>query len=159
MAKALLIDPDKCVGCMLCVMACAMEHAETIGPVHSRILPIRIRKQEINIPVVCRQCGKPLCADVCPMGALSRDKETSAILVDVDLCIACGMCNLACPLGGISLDADAGHAVKCDLCGGDPLCVKFCAYGALKYITQEEATMEARKEAVKRLADMLEKIA
>jgi carbon-monoxide dehydrogenase iron sulfur subunit len=159
MAKALLIDPDKCVGCMLCVMACAMEHGEAIGPVNSRILPIRLKKQEISIPVVCRQCGKPLCADVCPMGALSRQKETGAMVVDIDLCIACGMCNLACPLGGISMDVDAGHAVKCDLCGGDPLCVKFCAYGALNYITQEEATMEARKEAVRKLADMLEKIA
>ena len=81
------------------------------------------------------------------------------MVVDTDLCIACGMCNIACPLGGMSIDTDARHAVKCDLCGGDPLCVKFCAYGALKYITQQEATMEMRKEAVGKLTEMLEKIA
>jgi Fe-S-cluster-containing hydrogenase component 2 len=101
-----------------------------IGPTHSRILPVRLRRTVVNIPVVCRQCLKPLCADACPMGALSRDAETGAMAVDPDLCIGCGMCLVACPLGGISIDTEAGHAVKCDLCGGDPLCVKFCGFWA-----------------------------
>jgi Fe-S-cluster-containing hydrogenase component 2 len=81
------------------------------------------------------------------------------MVVDTDLCIGCGMCSIACPLGGITVDADAGHAVKCDLCGGDPLCVKFCAYGALTYIPRHEVTVERRKEAVGKLSNMLEKIA
>ena len=93
------------------------------------------------------------------MGALSRDKKTAAIVVDSDLCIACGMCMIACPLGGMSVDTEGGHAVKCDLCEGDPLCVKFCAYGAIEYITIEEAALKRKREAVGKLATMLEKIA
>jgi len=158
-AKVLFIDPEKCVGCMACVMACSMQHGKAVSPTGSMILPVKLRKLVINVPIVCRQCAKPLCADVCPMGALSRDNKTAAIVVDPDLCIACGMCMIACPLGGISVDANMGHAVKCDLCEGDPLCVKFCAYGAIEYITIEEAALKRKREAVGKLATMLEKIA
>lgn len=158
MRKIVSVNPDQCVGCMLCVLACALEHGDTIGPVNSRIEPIRIKKLEINIPVLCRQCLQPLCADVCPMGAISRQEKTGAMVVDPDMCICCGMCTIACPLGGISIDTNAGHAVKCDLCGGDPLCVKVCAYGVLEFITQEEVTIKRRKEAVGKLTQMLDKI-
>ena len=147
MAKLIFVDTEKCVGCMACVLACSLEHGDTISPTHSRILPVRLRKQAIHIPVVCRQCAKPLCADACPMGAIVRNEETNAMIVDTDLCIGCGVCMIACPLGGISLNTQAGHSVKCDLCGGDPLCVKFCGYGAIEYITEEEAALKSKKEA------------
>lgn len=156
MAKLLFVDPEKCVGCMACVMACSLQHGNIIGPANSRILPVRLKRQVVNIPVVCRQCGKPLCADACPMGAISRVEKTGSMVVDSDLCIACGMCMVACPLGGISVNTGAGHAVKCDLCEGDPLCVKFCGYGAIEYITEEEATLKRKKEAVGKLAGLLE---
>lgn len=155
MAKRLAINTEKCVGCMACVLACSLQHGDAIGPTHSRILPVRLRRQVVNIPVVCRQCLKPLCADACPMGALSRDAETGAMAVDADLCIGCGMCMVACPLGGISIDTEAGHAVKCDLCGGDPFCVKFCGYGALEYTTEEEAGLKSKREAVEKLGEAL----
>lgn len=153
----LFIDPEKCVGCLACVMACSLQHGSTVGFADSRILPVMLKGPVINIPVVCRQCAKPLCADVCPMGALSRDEKSGAMVVDPDLCIGCGMCMTACPLGGMSLN-NAGEAVKCDLCGGDPLCAKFCAYGAIEYITREEAALRRKKGAVDKLATMLEKI-
>ena len=112
MTKVLFIDPEKCTGCMACVLACSLEHGDTSGPVGSMILPIKLRQQAINIPVVCRQCTKPLCADACPMGAISRDDATRAMRVNPDLCIGCGMCMIACPLGGISVNAEVGRAVR-----------------------------------------------
>jgi anaerobic carbon-monoxide dehydrogenase iron sulfur subunit len=154
--KVLFVDPEKCVGCMSCVMACSLEHGDVIGPWHSRILPVRLRKQVLDIPVVCRQCAKPLCADACPMGAITRDEQTGAMVVDRDLCIACGMCMVACPLGGVVVNKGLGHSVKCDLCGGDPMCAKFCGYGAVEYIPEEEAAWRRKKEAVGKLANMLE---
>lgn len=157
--KVLFINPEKCVGCMACLMACSMKQGEITGPAKSMILPVRLRKQEINIPVVCRQCAKPLCADVCPMGALSRDEKTGAMVVDPDLCIACRMCMIACPLGGVSVDTEVGHSLKCNLCEGDPECVKVCGYGAIEYISEEEAGIERKKGAIGKLATMLEKIA
>ena len=159
MAKVLFINPEKCTGCMACLMACSMQQGETVGPAKSMILPVRLRKQEINIPVVCRQCAKPLCVDVCPMGALSRDEKTGAVVVDPDLCIACGMCMIVCPLGGISVDTEVGHSLKCNLCEGDPECAKVCAYRAIEYIPEEEVTLKRKKEAVGKLATMLERIA
>ena len=157
--KILFINPDKCVGCMACVTACSLQHGKNIGPLNSMILPIRLRKQAINIPVVCRQCLHPLCADVCPMGAITRDEATGAMIVDADLCIACGMCMISCPLGGISINTSKGYAVKCDLCHGDPLCLKFCTYGAIEYITAEEFNLERKRDSVEKLASMLEKLA
>lgn len=156
MRKVLCPNPEKCVGCMACVLACCLQHGYNVGPAYSRIFPVRLKRQVINIPVVCRQCAKPLCADACPMGAISRDENTGAMIVDPDLCIACGMCVVACPIGGISVNSEVGHAVKCDLCGGDPLCVKFCCYGALEYLPEEEATIKKKREAIGKLAQLLE---
>ena len=77
------------------------------------------------------------------------------MIVDTELCIGCGVCMTACPLGGISLNTGAGYSVKCDLCGGDPLCVKFCGYEAIEYITEEEAALKNKKEAVRKLPELL----
>ena len=57
------------------------------------------------------------------------------------------MCLLACPLGDIHFDREAGVAGKCDLCGGDPACVRFCTSGALRYIEAEGAA-ETRRETL-----------
>jgi carbon-monoxide dehydrogenase iron sulfur subunit len=155
MAKLLFINTEKCVACMSCVLACSLQHGDAIGPTHSRILPVRLKKQAVHVPVVCRQCLKPYCAEVCPMGAISRNEKTRAMIVDAVLCIGCGMCMTACPLGGINVQTEAGHAVKCDLCEGDPLCVKFCGYGAIEYITEEEAAFKSKKEAIGKLGELL----
>ena len=159
MAKVLFIDPEKCIGCAACLMACSMKQGNICGPQQSMILPVKLRKIEANIPVVCRQCAKPLCADVCPMGAISRNDKTKAMVVDHDLCIACGMCVIACPLGGISVDTEAGHSLKCNLCEGEPECAKVCAYKAIEYIPEEEVGIKRKEEAIGKLATMLERIA
>ncbi|MEW5785371.1 MAG: 4Fe-4S binding protein [Bacillota bacterium] len=48
-------------------------------------------------------------------------------------CTGCGACVAACPDGMINLDAH-GKADKCDLCEGEPLCVRYCSPGALKLV-------------------------
>jgi phenylglyoxylate dehydrogenase beta subunit len=49
--------------------------------------------------------------------------------------VNCLLCTVGCAYGGIVYDAPAGHVVKCDLCGGDPACVRACTSGSLKYLT------------------------
>lgn len=159
MAKILFINPEKCIGCMACATACSLQHGNRISPVSSMILPIKLRKQVINIPVVCRQCVKPLCSDICPMGAISKNETTGAMVADSDLCIACRMCMTICPLGGISVSSDVGHAVKCDLCQGDPFCLKFCTYGAIEYLEDDEATLRRKRNSINKLAEALKEIA
>lgn len=155
MGKLLFVSYEKCVGCMSCVLACSLQHGDLIGPSRSMIYPVGLRKQVIHIPVVCRQCAKPLCADACPMGAISRNQETGAMAVDSDLCIGCGSCMVACPMGAVTVSTEAGHAMKCDLCGGDPLCVKFCGYDAIEYLSEEEAAVHCKKRALRNLPELL----
>ena len=52
----------------------------------------------------------------------------------VDKCIGCKMCMNACPLGNISFHPTLRKVFKCDLCGGDPECAKFCPSGAIQFV-------------------------
>jgi Fe-S-cluster-containing hydrogenase component 2 len=63
--------------------------------------------------------------DICPEEALTKSAETGAISVDEELCIRCESCVSACPFGAITIAPDESIIV-CDLCGGDPTCVKYC---------------------------------
>jgi Fe-S-cluster-containing hydrogenase component 2 len=53
-------------------------------------------------------------------------------VVDEEKCTECGECIEACPYEGIFLQGGAA-AMKCDLCEGDPVCVKVCYPMALEY--------------------------
>jgi len=64
--------------------------------------------------------------------------------VDSSRCIGCGACAEACPFGVIHVLR--GIAIKCDLCGGDPECVKHCTPNALKLMTSEQVAAEKRRE-------------
>jgi len=48
--------------------------------------------------------------------------------------------------------------MKCDLCGGEPMCVKFCLPGTLTYVLEEKIGFARRREAIKKLSRSLEKI-
>jgi len=52
---------------------------------------------------------------------------------------------IACPYGNISIHKDERKMLKCDLCGGDPECVKFCATGAIQYVRREIADMPKKR--------------
>ena len=75
--------------------------------------------------------------------------------IDPERCAGCKMCLLACPYGAIRFDARGRVARKCDLCGGDPQCVKFCISGALQFVEVEEAFAFRRESFDARLRDLL----
>lgn len=95
--------------------------------------------------------------EVCPAGAISRSAETDAVIIDPSKCAGCKMCMLACPFGSIHFDVEKQVSAKCDLCGGDPNCVKFCISGSLNYEEEEHAYEDKRKGFDARLKSLFKK--
>jgi len=129
----IIVDGEKCSGCRACETACSFEHTGSFCGENSRI---RIEKNEIegkDIPFVCRQCGNALCIQACPTSALSKDDKTKAIIVDDKSCIGCKACASACPFNSIHFHHDTGKALICNLCGGDPVCVRRCPVESISF--------------------------
>jgi len=119
---------SKCSGCRKCEIACSLFHENRIWPEASRIRVFMLIPG-VDFPHFCAQCKDYPCVKSCPVDALSISKETSAVLVNAETCIACGQCIDACP-GRIPHTHPKGkHILICDLCGGDPQCVKVCQEG------------------------------
>lgn len=72
--------------------------------------------------------------EVCPGGALARQKESGIVVLDEKRCSGCGSCVLSCPFEIIHLGGPKGLAQPCDLCGGAPRCVKLCSNGVLEAV-------------------------
>ena len=124
--------PELCNGCNDCMSACARAKAQSEDFVHSRI---QIVPSEGGFELaMCRQCGDPECVLNCPAAALAKNEASGVVEWDGSKCVDCLLCTLGCAYGGIAYDAPAGHVVKCDMCGGDPACVRACAHGALKHL-------------------------
>ena len=154
MAKALKIDLEKCVGCRTCEMVCSAKHVGAISPYRSRIKIVREKEWE-GVPMVCAQCEDPQCAAICPVKAISRDDKMGVVKVDYDKCIGCRMCVAACPFGAMNFDSVTKQVAKCDLCDGDPECVKFCFYKTLTYVDESELATDKRRGAAKKLSDIV----
>lgn len=143
---------DKCSGCRTCEMACSLAHAGEFNPLKSRIRVVRKKLHGVFIPVYCMQCTSLPCAKACPVGAISRDEDTWAVLINDEKCIRCGACAQACPFGAITYDPDTKDLIKCDLCGGDPKCAKQCIDGAIVLMPFEAVGVEKRLAHAKKTA-------
>ncbi len=158
-AKNIIIDYEKCVGCMTCEQACSAKQAEVINPVLSRIGIVRLQMGVENIPVVCAQCQSAPCEAICPTKAISQDEEFGRVIVDYDLCIGCRMCVAVCPFGCMSFDGIDKRVFKCDLCDGDPMCIRFCQHGALQYAEAGEQSIIKQAATAEKLSGIMHKIA
>ncbi len=149
MTNILVIDPEKCTSCRLCELACSQRNDGTFRPTWSRI-DVTIKVDEaFYFPRVCFQCEDSPCVDVCPTSALYRDEKTGAVVLEQSLCNECRMCEVGCPYGVIQ--CRDGKARKCELCGGDPECVRFCSPGALRYESGDTWPQAARQAYADRL--------
>ena len=129
--KKLIIDPNRCKGCLTCEIMCSFFHDHIFSTDRSRIHVIKDDEAGVDAPIVCRQCPKPVCLSACPEKVISRDSVTGIVSVDEIRCSGCGECVEACSYGAMVLHPDTGVAIKCDLCGGNPQCVEHCPHGAI----------------------------
>jgi carbon-monoxide dehydrogenase iron sulfur subunit len=151
--KLITVNIEKCTGCRLCELACSLKHSGECNPATAMIQVVGF-DELFCVPMMCLQCEKPYCANICPTGAIVRDPATGTITVLNEKCIGCKLCSVACPFGNISFSSAKRVAVKCDLCGGEPECAIFCPTQALEF--EEADTAPARKRSD--LSDRLRRV-
>jgi len=131
--NVLWINGDKCTGCGTCEMVCSFRRSRSFSHSDSAI---RVKEDELkclSTPIVCLHCMDPPCIGACPVGALTKDRETGVVLIDEELCTRCKGCLEACPYGAIWFNPFTDTIVKCDLCKGTPICAEYCEPKALEW--------------------------
>lgn len=146
MPNALHINPSECTGCMQCEMACSYQKEGAFNPAKSRIKIFKFEADARNVPFTCTQCAEAWCLSVCPVEAISIDQATGAKVVAEPICVGCKVCTIACPFGTINYNHATQKVIKCDLCGGDPACVKICPTDALTFIDVEATGVDRMRD-------------
>ncbi len=157
--KELLIEPERCLGCRSCELACAVEHSRSktlLGAIAEEPTPrYRVYVSGENgscLPLQCRNCEEAACLSACLSGALQRDGR-GIVVCNEDLCVGCFMCIMVCPFGVIGISRQERRIVKCDRCPerAEPACVTACPTGALNWREVDEATRERRRAVLRKL--------
>ena len=127
--KRLKFSKEKCIGCQLCAQVCSAIHEGMYIPSKARIGIETYYDRGGSLKYkdsYCTLCG--ICFKNCPTGAISKDDR---IKVDYEACTGCGVCAGKCTKKVIKIIE--GKAYICDTCDGDPMCVKVCPQGALRF--------------------------
>jgi len=145
---------SKCSGCRKCEIACSLFHENQIWPEASRIRVFML-VPGTEFPHFCAQCEDYPCVQACPTKALSISKRTGAVMVKAKACTACGKCIDACPGRIPHMHPVENRVIICDLCGGEPQCVKVCQEGGWNVLTK----VPRRSQAYRLYARIPEEIA
>lgn len=140
-------NQDICSGCRLCECVCSVYHEGVASPSLSRIRAFKnVMDACITDIKTCKQCAGAECVAACPNDAMSVDSETGARIIDEKACVGCQVCLYACPVepSRIKYNEKKNICFKCNLCDGEPQCVKFCPTGALtaSWVEVEDASAE-----------------
>ena len=152
MAKTLYIDYQKCTGCRLCELVCAVFHDGISNPSRSRIKVMKWEAEGLYIPMSCQQCQDAPCMNVCPVKAISLDEELGRVFIDYDICIGCRSCVAVCPFGAMNFNIKDKQVFKCDLCDGEPQCVRFCEEKAIEYLDVDDVSIYKKRDAATRIS-------
>lgn len=158
--KKVLINPQRCIGCKHCEIACAVEHSQSknlFGAIAETPAPrtrinVEMGVAYLNFPNRCSHCEDAPCIYVCPVHALAKDEESGIVMLDSDKCVGCMMCAVVCPFGVPGWDVTNSSMLKCDGCvdrrstGKEPACVEACKTGALRFGEVDDLMRDAKKE-------------
>lgn len=137
MNRVITKSPELCSGCRFCETVCSIMHIHAVNPKKSRVKVVGIHDKAITYPLICRQCERPACREICKAGAFYADQATGILKINHEKCLGCGYCVEACPFGAINWDVVSRLPLKCDLCDGNPKCVKYCAPQVLVFEDDE----------------------
>jgi anaerobic dimethyl sulfoxide reductase subunit B (iron-sulfur subunit) len=113
-------DPNSCMGCNACAIACKNRHGTDAGHVDwRRVETVSTGEfpdyQETNISLSCMHCEDAPCVNVCPTNAIEKRDSDGIVTINRDDCIGCRYCGWACPYGAPQY-GDEGLMQKCNLC-------------------------------------------
>lgn len=172
MAKAMLVDVTKCMGCRACQIACKQwnereaEKTENFGsyenpPDLSAQTWTKIKfieeGEEDSLQwhfrrVICQHCSTAACEKVCPPKAISHQQST-AVVIDQDKCTGCKYCITACPFNVPRYNPETNTAMKCTLCidritnGLEPACARACPTDAVQW-GERDVLITAAKDRI-----------
>jgi formate dehydrogenase iron-sulfur subunit len=173
MAKAILNDTTKCIGCRACQVACKSwndlpgektSFSETwSNPKYldadnfNRLIFREIVSPEGKVTWHfvsrrCMHCLTPACVSACPVGALKKMPDGPVAYND-DICIGCRYCMMACPfqIPKFEWSKAVPYIRKCTFCadrqknGEEPACTVTCPTGALLFGERDDLIREARQ--------------
>ena len=138
-----MFDMNRCYACQACSIACndiepGAEKWMTVYEWEKGTFP-NIRLNALAFP--CAHCEDPSCMKVCPNGAIYKEDEFGAVLVDQDKCEGCRKCYEACPYGSpkFASDEQGAKMSKCTMCvdrlaeGMQPACTASCPLRAFDF--------------------------
>lgn len=160
MSQFIVAQPEKCIGCHTCEVACAVVHTGTPLLATQHYFPRLkvIKSSQVSVPVMCHQCNNAPCVSACPVAALYKG-ELGMIATRRHRCIDCKSCVIACPFGAIEIVSKPEEKpliVKCDLCAGQsdgPACIHVCPTGALTLMTAAGLTQRQQQKQQRAAAE------
>ncbi len=167
-AVGLLYDTTLCIGCKACVVACQDANdlpRDPVGIDARYDAPVDLNYRAKNViklyhdgdqrsfvKVQCMHCIDPACVAACMLGALKK-REFGIVSYDVNYCVGCRYCEVACPYGVPKFQwaAATPRIVKCELCnhrlakGQEPACTEVCPRHAVIFGKRADLLKEAKR--------------
>ena len=154
----IICDPEKCVGCQICELACSARKEKSFNPQFSRIHAVRLNslvEPIVNVALTCMLCEDPICVKVCAPKALSIDQNTGLVIVDAGYsgCNECGWCGISCEFGAPTLHPIKRVITICDLCTDDaePACTLACPKEALSLAAFDDVIELVQSELAQKI--------
>ena len=97
----MVIDLERCDGCLSCVTGCIDENGTSTGANWMYVFTYDDEQSDEENFLVrpCQHCSNAPCAKVCPVRARHTREKDGLVLTNYETCIGCRYCQVACPYG------------------------------------------------------------
>ncbi|MGL4335711.1 MAG: 4Fe-4S dicluster domain-containing protein [Turicibacter sp.] len=134
-----LLDQRYCIGCQGCQTACQARNYSDPTEFLRLADSFELKDNGPYLTMSCNHCESPICAQECPVGAISKDEVTGIVSTDYEVCVGCKHCIKVCPYDAPKFNPNVKKSHKCDFCkerieaGEQPACVEACPVKVLTY--------------------------